>query len=280
MIRVRVPASTANLGPGFEGEGVKLHLKGEGADELPKNQRNLVAAAVMKAYHAAGREHPQGLKIECLNRIPLRSGLGSSCAAALCGILGANALMGTPLDNDQMLALVVEMEGHPDNAAAALHGGLVIVAREGRRFLLRRVSLPPWQTAVVLPKVKLRTKHAREVLPREVAHQDAVFNLGHSALVVEAFRTGDLLLLKEAMQDRLHEDFRYELIPGSKQAIEAAREMGAAAALSGAGPAVAAFTLDGVDAIADGIAAAFSAQGVKCRQYVLQVSEKGGHAGE
>lgn len=291
MIEVRVPATTANLGPAFdslglaldlwnetrfsiEGEGLSVAIEGEGVGELPKNQHNLVAAALMKAYHAAGQASPQGLRIECLNNIPLRSGLGSSSAAVLTGILGANALMGNPLDHDQVLSLAVELEGHADNIAAAMYGSLVIVS-SGERIIAHQVDIPAWQVAVVLPNIKLKTKRARQALPDQVARQDAVFNLGRSLLVVAALLDGNAQLLADAMEDRLHESYRYALIPGAKQAIAAAREMGAAAALSGAGPSVAAFVQEGGESVAERMAEVFSGEGLETRRFVFSSANRG-----
>jgi homoserine kinase len=286
---VRVPATTANLGPGFDclglaldlwnvttlrlaGAGVSVRVRGEGADVLPQDAQNLVARAALAFFRQQGARSPDGLHIECDNAIPLGSGLGSSGAAVLAGLLGANALLGNPAGREEILRLAVEIEGHADNAAAALEGGLVIVAAHGAGFLTRRVDVPALPVTVVLPAVDLPTRAARAALPASVPLADAVFNLGRAALVVEALRAGDLALLGQVMDDRLHQPYRYPLIPGAQSARDAALAAGAAAAgLSGAGPSLAAFGGDPLR-IAPAMQAAFQAAGLNSRAFLLKTS--------
>lgn len=293
-VRVRVPATSANLGPGFdclalaldlwnqvelrlEGEGIRVMVRGEGSDCLPRDETNLVAQAALGLYHAARIEPPPGLRIECVNRIPLSSGLGSSSAARLAGLLGANALADEPLSEEEVLELAADLEGHPDNVSAALAGGLTLSVRAGERLLVRSyapaLTLP---AAVVVPEVNLPTVAARRALPKQAPLADAVFNLGRTALVVEALRSGDLYLLGEAMQDRLHQPYRLALIPGAAAAIEAARRVGAfAAALSGAGPGVIAFPREDPQAVAAAMKAEFTAVGVRARTWILTTCQDG-----
>lgn len=289
-VRVRVPASTANLGPGFDclalaldlwnevdltlaPAGVHFTISGEGQAEIAIDETNLIWRAAAQIFQQSGQPLP-GLRIECRNAIPLGGGLGSSATAILAGMVGANALLGAPFTRRQVLDMAAEMEGHPDNAAAALLGGLVVVATQEVGFLPVRIAAPPLEVAVVVPDVNLPTKVARAVLPRQVPLADAVFNLGRVPLVVEALRTGNLELLALVMDDRLHQPFRFKLIAGAEQAAAAARAAGAAAvALSGAGPALIAFGDAGrlVGALQEG----FSQAGVASRGWVLAVSPTG-----
>ena len=297
---VRVPATTANLGPGFDslglaldlwnealfmvaGEGVDIQIEGEGKHILANDSGNLIYRAALRVFALTGNIPAPGLRIVCKNNIPLGSGLGSSAAAVLAGLLGGNALCQFPLGNDDLLMLASEMEGHPDNVAPGLLGSLVISTslvpeptEDRPHIVARQVGVMPLKIAVVVPKIDLPTKAARAALPLQVAIRDAVFNLGRTALVVEALRSGDLNLLGMVMDDRLHQPYRLKLIPGAEAALQAACEAGAAAAaLSGAGPGIVAFTLEKAETIADAMVAAFAQVGVEARQWVLHVAEKG-----
>lgn len=292
-VTVRVPASTANLGPGFDclglalalwnevtfsrtGEGIRVEVSGLGAGELPAGEDNLIARGALRVFARCGEAPPQGLAIRCESRIPPCSGMGSSAAAVLSGLLGGNALLGGPLSQEEILRMAVEAEGHPDNAAAALLGGLVISTGAGEELLVRRVLVAPVRLVVVTPEYNLSTRQARAALPRQVAREDAVFNLGRTALTVEALRAGDYELLRRAMQDRLHQPHRLPLIPGATQAFRAALDHGAAAAaLSGAGPSLIAFAPQGLEEIGDAMAAAFSAAGLASRVRCLDASGEG-----
>lgn len=293
-VNVHVPATTANLGPGFDtlglaldlwnqttfslsGKGFEVDVQGEGQGEFPLDETNLVVQSFLRVYKILGEAAPAGLKIASRNQIPPGSGLGSSAAATLSGILAANALLGNPLNQDQIIAAGTEIEGHPDNLAPALLGGFTLTTTEGDSILTRQVEVPAWQAAVVLPEVKLPTAEARRALPAQVSLADAVFNLGRSPLVVEAFRTGDLELLKAAMQDRLHQPYRLPLLPGAAEAIQAAQEAGGAAAISGAGPSVAAFSLDDPqpEALVQAMQQAFSQVGIASRGFLLKVTSSG-----
>ncbi len=293
-ILVRVPATTANLGPGFDALGLALDLwneaeftlegaagwtveiSGEGSGVLPADATNLVIQAAQRLFDRAGRAAPAGLRLRCTNRIPLGSGLGSSAAAVVAGLVGANALLGEPLDTPGLLRLAAEIEGHPDNASAALLGGLVVVSADGERLIARKIDVPHLAAVVVVPEFNLPTHAARAALPGQVAFNDAVFNLGRAALVVEALRTGDLELLGSAMQDRLHQPHRLKLVPGAGAALAAARQAGAAAAaLSGAGPGVVAFGVEPLEPISQAMLAAFHAAGLPARVWMLSVTSLG-----
>lgn len=293
-VTVCVPATTANLGPGFDcmalaldlwnqatfsltGQGIQIEVLGEGSGNIPENQKNLVARAALFLFKKQDKPMPAGLKITCINKIPLGSGLGSSAAACLAGLMGANALLGTPATNEELLRMCNELEGHPDNAAAALLGGLVVVVQQGSELLTQHYSVQGLRIAAVVPKINLPTAVARAALPAKVPLNDAVFNLGRTALVVTALRTGDFDLLRKVVDDRLHQPYRIKMISGGGAALAAARELGAAAFISGAGPGMVAVTPNDPDPIRDAMINAFNQAGIQARGWSLSISEKGAH---
>ena len=172
--------------------------------------------------------------------------------------------------------MAIQLEGHPDNAAAALYGGLVVIVdQEECGWLVRRFDLPAFQAALILPEIELPTQKARAALPKQVALNDAVYNIGRTGLVIEALRTGDMQLLTEVMDDRLHQPYRLPLIPGGAEAIAAAKRMGAAAAISGAGPSVIAFTRGDPVSAGKAMLAEFRQAGVQSRMFLLQTTNRG-----
>ncbi|MBB6099433.1 homoserine kinase [Deinobacterium chartae] len=250
---VRVPASSANLGPGFDCVGLALNLfttvrvrpaaqlelvpHGAALAGTPRDARNPVMRAFVLACERAGRPVP-AVRLEVESEIPLARGLGSSAAALVAGLVAADTCLGGPLGRERLFELASELEGHPDNAGAALLGGAVIAAsgESGLRYL--RVT-PPTRlgTLAVIPDTELLTEHARGVLPDSYSRQDAVFQLSHAALLGAALASGELELLAEATRDRLHQPYRAPLIPGLAPILEEAPRRGAlAACLSGAGP--------------------------------------------
>lgn len=258
-VRVRVPATSANLGPGFDALGLALALhdvievralasdvvvvdvEGEGAGEVPGDESHLVVRALRTALDVAGA--PQtGLHLSCVNRIPHGRGLGSSAAAAVAGIVAARALVADPtaLDDATVLDLASELEGHPDNAAPALLGGATVAWLTGTTGGARAARLdvhPDVRATVLVPSARLATSRARGVLPQTVPHADAAFNAGRAALLVEALtRRPDLLL--EATEDRLHQGYRSDVMPSTFELVQALRAEGLAATVSGAGPTV------------------------------------------
>ncbi len=291
-VRVRVPATTANLGPGFDclglaldlwneaeftidGEGLRLACSGEG-QQLPTDERNLIIQSIRFFCDTRGLTLPRGLAIRCQNQIPVSSGLGSSAAAVLTGLLGIAALLDRPLDPNEALSLAARMEGHADNAAAALLGGLVIVAAGKGAWLARQIAIPTRQVAVVLPEIDLPTHAARAALPEDIALKDVTYNLGRAMLVVEALRSGDLGLLSQAMDDRLHLPYRLPLIPGGQRALDAAyRASASAVTISGAGPSLIAFTARDPTPAAAAMSAAFRQAGVASRIFLLQTAQFG-----
>jgi homoserine kinase len=252
-VHVSVPATSANLGPGFDALGlalaihnevvaeeadrVEVSLRGEGAAELAKNADNAVVRGVRLAYEAAGRPF-RGARLECVNRVPIARGLGSSAAAWVSGLAAGNALLGSPLDRDAMLALAAHAEGHPDNVAAAIFGGLTVscVTTDA----VTAVSLPVPRTlqwVVLIPEATNATADARAVLPASVPRADAVFNVQRVALLLASLQTGRQTALRAALEDRLHEPYRKALFPWMPDVVAAARAAGAlGCVLSGAGP--------------------------------------------
>ncbi len=258
-VAVRVPATTANLGPGFDCLGMALdwwndvcispssrpavNVRGEGEGSLSAAEDNLVYRAARAAFDAAGEE-PAPMSIACRNRIPLARGLGSSAAAIVGGLVAANALCRRPLDQDGLLDIAVEMEGHGDNVAPALLGGCQVVVHDEGRVVSDSVPFPPHLMAVVfVPDVPMATSQARSVLPEMVSRQEAVYNLGRTALLVNGLSTGRADKLRVATQDALHQPARQAIFPAMKYVIRAALDAGAAGAfLSGGGSSVMALT--------------------------------------
>ncbi|MCL6634870.1 MAG: homoserine kinase [Peptococcaceae bacterium] len=296
MIRVQVPATTANLGPGFDCLGMALELynvvemvpapsglavevSGEGAAELPRDERNLVFQAARSVFRQVGHQ-PAGLRLRLSNQIPVARGLGSSTAAVAGGIIAANLLAGGKLSTRDMIALAGAMEGHCDNAAAAILGGIVVSVQADGEVKYLKIQPPPGLKGVVaVPDFSLATRTSREVLPAQVPFQDAVFNVGRAALLVAALQQGDLSLLGTAMEDRLHQTFRSSLVPGLKKVLAAAKLAGArGVTLSGAGPTVIAFADSNFDLIARVMGDTFRENGVRARVMVLKPSPVGARA--
>ena len=256
-VRVRGPATRATLGPGFDALGLALGLpdelevralgspdvvvevSGEGAHEVPDGEGNLVVRAVRLALDHVGASQT-GLYLTCVNRIPHGRGLGSSAAAAVAGILAARGLISDPeaLDDGVVLRLATELEGHPDNAAAAALGGATIAWTDPDGPLAVRIATHPLLAPVVLvPGSRLATAHARSVLPAAVPHADAAFGAGRAALLIEALTRRPELLFP-ATEDRLHQRYRRAVMSESLALVDALRARGVAAVVSGAGPAV------------------------------------------
>jgi homoserine kinase len=268
---VEVPASSANLGAGYdclglaleltnrvrveacEGDGsVELHVNGEGAGDLPASRRNRFIAGLEAALEAALGPRPVtiGWRIDMDNAIPLSRGLGSSAAATVGGVVAGNALAAAHLRDADLLHLATTIESHPDNAAAVLLGGFVVSAHLGDRVEAVRFDAPDGLRAVLfIPERRLSTEDMRRVLPAEVPHRDAVENMGRVAIGVAGIASGRLDLLADLTVDRIHEPYRSVAYPELPRLTGAARAAGALGAfLSGAGSTVLAFVAPGVDA--------------------------------
>ena len=261
-VRVRTPATSANLGPGFDamglavtlyddvevelaGSGLSIEVTGEGEDTARRGEKHLIAQTFRAAYAliGSGGAAELGLRIRCVNRIPHARGLGSSSAATIAGILAARALHpeGHRFTDVDALALATEIEGHPDNVAACLAGGLTIAWQTGDGPRLTRLDAAPEVRPVALvPESRLATVKARGLLPEVVPHADAAANAGRAALLVAAL-TGRPELLLDATEDRLHQSFRAPAMPESIALVERLRGKGVPAVVSGAGPTVLAF---------------------------------------
>lgn len=253
---VRVPASSANLGPGFDtlglalglyddiaaeviDSGLEMTIDGEGADVLPRTEKHLVVRAIHLALSAAGCSAP-GLRVHCTNRIPQSRGLGSSASAAVGGVALGNALAGSVLSTEQLVHLSATFEGHPDNSSASVLGGAVVSWTENHagETQFRAVSMQPHpalRATALVPSVHASTNEVRKVLPASVPHMDARFNVARAALMTYAIQH-DPGLLFEATKDRLHQGYRAEALPVTTTWVERMRSAGLAAFVSGAGP--------------------------------------------
>jgi homoserine kinase len=295
MFQVRVPATTANLGPGFDclgmaldlwnetefhlaGDHLVIQIEGEGAGGLPVDENNAIYSAMHSFALAHQKTLPTGLRIFCRNRIPLGSGLGSSAAAAVTGIIAAGHLLGIPYNLVDLLVGAAQIEGHPDNAAPCLMGGLVASIIDQGRIIARSLPVAPLFLCITLPQFDLPTRQARAALPAQVPHPDAVYNLSRAVMTIEALRSGDLDLLGAAMQDKLHQPYRIGLIPGAENAFKAARSAGAAAVvLSGAGPSILAVarTEENIPFIRTAMEEAFHQAGLAARSFTPRISDRG-----
>jgi homoserine kinase len=251
---IRVPATTANLGPGFDclglaldlwndveveaaGDELSITVEGEGAEKIPLDRSNTIFKAMQIFAKRHHKTLPDGIILHCRNRIPVGSGLGSSSAAIVSGILAASILLDIPQDSVDQLECAVGIEGHPDNVGPCLMGGLIAAILNGEKVIARKLEVASLNLMIVLPDYHFPTETARAALPKDLPRQDAIFNLGHLSLLTYAMGRGDLDLLAIAMQDKLHQPYRIPVIPGAVEAITAATQNGAAAvALSGAGP--------------------------------------------
>jgi homoserine kinase len=250
---VKVPGSTANLGPGFDTLGMALdlyawiemsiatetsiHLIGDQMKGIPTDKSNLIYEVAQMVFAKARVSYPE-LEISMYSDIPLTRGLGSSAAAIVGGMAAANALIGSPLSDDTLFQMATALEDHPDNVGASLFGGLIVAFWDGERAEHIRVEPnEQLEVLVAIPHFQLSTEKARQVLPREQSLTNAVFNVGHSSVLVAALCTGRLDMIPRAMKDALHQPYRAPLVPGLEHILAEATNHGAlGVALSGAGP--------------------------------------------
>jgi homoserine kinase len=263
-VRVTVPATSANLGPGYDSlglaldlrdrltgevvaEGLSIDVEGEGADGVPRDEDHLVVRGMRAAFAEIGAR-PPGLRLRCENSIPHARGLGSSSAAIVGGIALARALVAGGsllLDDDAAFRLAARMEGHPDNVAPAWYGGFVICGREdGDFYAVRQAVDPRVSTVVLVPPDPVSTGLARSLLPDMVPHEDAAADAGRSALLVAALTAAPEHLYL-ATRDYLHQAYRRPAMPGTADLVDSLRALGMPAVVSGAGPAVLVFCADG-----------------------------------
>ncbi len=300
---VRAPATSANLGPGFDAlglaldwaevaccalarEGLEVRVLGRGSDHVPRDENNLVVRGMRAVLREVGMG-PVGVRVQLTLGLPVGRGLGSSAAAVAAGVVGANTLLGAPLAPEELVHLAAVVEGHPDNVAPAILGGFCAACpttAAGGRSRVWALRLPPPRglgAVVAIPRRVLPTHVARQALPPTVPFGDAVANVQRVALLVAAMAAGRLEALGEATLDRLHQPYRARLVPGLEECMAAARAAGAFGAfLSGAGPSVLAL-VPADDAVARRVAAAMdgpleASGGGEVR--VLRLAERGAWA--
>jgi len=295
---VNVPATTANLGPGFdclgaalalnnrfemrciEGDGERFELVIEGREgaHLRGGPDNLVYRAAQRVWKEAG-EDPIAVEARVRLAVPPARGLGSSATAIVAGLMGANALIGEPLSREKLLELAIDIEGHPDNVVPSLLGGLCMTAKAASHRW--RVVRCEWSSEVVavvaIPAIRLSTSEARRVMPKAISIPDAVTNLGSLTLLLQGLRTGNGDLIADGMHDRIHEPYRWGLIQGGSAVRQAAIDAGAwGAVISGAGPSILALSSrDAAGAVSRAMVSTWEREGVASRGEVLQLQQIG-----
>ncbi len=255
MIKIRVPATSANMGAGFDSLGIALSLyntvtveeisrgiviENKNAKEyIPTAENNLIYRAMKTVFEKVGYKE-KGIKITQKSDIPMTRGLGSSSACVIAGMLGANAISGRQLPYSEILNLAAEMEGHPDNVTPALYGGFCVATKDGANVVSKSVKITkPLAFEIMVPDSYLLTKKSRITLPELVAHKDAVYNAGNTALFALSLATGDFEKLKTAARDRLHQPYREVYIDNMKEIFDESYKNGAYAVwLSGSGPSI------------------------------------------
>lgn len=295
-VRVQVPGTSANCGPGFDTLGVActiynemevslleeqtllVEAEGAGADTLPRDWRNIVWRAIDATLEKSDmKKIYKGASIKMKNNIPLSRGLGSSAAAIVAGVKAANLLLDNPFNQREMLQIATELEGHPDNVAPAIYGGFTIsVMRHGKPDCFSFLPRLPLRMVVAIPEFPLSTRMARSVLPDEVPMKDAVFNVSRSALMVAALMKGNIRFLRHSFDDVLHQPYRSKLIPGMYEVFRAARREGAiGVSLSGAGPCLMAYTIENAEGIGDAMVEEFKKHEVVSQAMVLDIDKRG-----
>jgi homoserine kinase len=291
---VHIPATTANLGPGFDCLGLALDLwntvtfslidaqspiviEGEGESILPEDETNLIFQSANQLANISGKSLPENLHIYCRNNIPVASGLGSSASAVICGLVGAKRILDININDHELLQTAAQIEGHADNAAACLFGDLVLVRPENDSLHITHLEIQPITAVVAIPEYSLSTKAAREVLPDKVHLEDAVFNISRSVELVQVFQEGNYESLKETMSDKLHQVYRLPLLPGAEHAMQAALNTGAyGTSLSGAGPSVIAFTTQKMaQAVGYAMQSVYQQTSISARIFLLGCPAKG-----
>ena len=258
---IQIPASTTNFGPGFDCLGAALQIHNRvhidrDSDRKEPSAHPLIVRAAAKAFFGAARIDSFAFRAEISGDVPPARGLGSSVTVRLGVLLGLNVLTGSPLDRDQIFQLCSELEGHPDNAAAALYGGFVVVNNAGNR--VHRFDVDPSVTFVLLiPDLEVRTADARAVLPAVYSRSAVICNLANSSQIAAAFASRQYDMLENAFADHLHQPYREQFVPFLKAAVEAGREAGAYGGfLSGSGSTIACITSANADAVAKAMAGA------------------------
>ena len=302
-VSVKVPATTANLGPGFDsfglalplyntvtveetimpGTGIEINIIDETNEQniisIPTDETNIVYKAIELLYNSIGQT-PSELKITIKTNIPIARGLGSSASVIVGGLIAANELLGRPADEAALLSIATEIEHHPDNVTPAIVGGLVISSlQEDGSVIYSKMNWPKdWNITVCVPDYELSTSIARSVLPEEVSMKDAIFNLKHASMLVQAVNTADDKLMKVALHDKLHQPYRTKLIPGLAEIQNALKheENVLGVVISGAGPSVLVISKgNNLDKIRETVSKVWENINVKSKILTLNVEENG-----
>jgi homoserine kinase len=294
-ICVYVPATSANLGPGFDCVGIALDLwnqfelhidprqekllvenYGEGSSELPVNAHHMVVQTMLQTLPSRFKAKQHTWKITSRNQVPCRSGLGSSSTAVLAGVAFSQALSKGSVRLSEILKQAASIEGHPDNVAPAVMGGLVVAALKDGQVFVHPIPGVMTEVVVCVPDFNFLTTYARTLVPKKFTRADTVFNISRSLLVVESIRTGNDELLSRVLEDRLHEPYRMPHIPGAVQAAKAAMNKGAVAvSLSGAGPGLLAFARKRHNLIGRAMQNAFQQAGLPARYWIIRACTSG-----
>lgn len=289
--RLRVPASSANLGPGFDALGLALNLyltctvspsnrleitsSGIDASDIPENESNLIWQTALGVASAQGKTLP-AIHLEIHNEIPIGKGLGSSAAALTAGVVLANLLLDLKWSRHRVLDEAACIEGHPDNVSACVLGSIVASSMDDAGTHAVRVDLPAsYGVAVVVPDFMLATSRARSVLPQSYAREDVVFNVQRSALLIAALFTGNTDSFSAALQDRLHQPYRAPLIPGFNEMLQLRKNGLLGCALSGAGPSVLVFYQRGHESVTTLFEQIFSSHGCSAKTYFTDIQRAG-----
>lgn len=262
MIKIKIPATSANLGAGYDSLGLALdfynQVNMEESDSIditsldgvsiPTDKTNLIYKSASDLFKVCGK-NLKGLKLEQTNNIPMARGLGSSSACIVAGLVGANTLLNNPLSIDDLVDIAAQIEGHPDNTAPALLGGIVTAVFDGKKVhWVKQEVYTKLKFVAIIPDFELKTDKARACIPKEISHKDAVYNLSRAALFSASLLTGKFENLRTAVHDRLHQPYRMELIPNCREVFDIAYNHGAYGVyISGAGPAVMAIVDDNND---------------------------------
>ena len=296
-IKISVPATTANCGAGFDCLGIActyhnlftfeltdtvgfdVQVAGEGSEFFLPTETNLAIESMRYVFDKYQLRAPQGVRLQMQNKIPLSRGLGSSSSAIVAGVIAGNYFADLNLTKEELLVLANEIEGHPDNVAPALLGGITLsYTQQGRAYALQVEPKKMFKLVAIVPEIKLATAKARAVLPEHVSMQDAIFNLSRAALFVLSIQKGDLDKLDHALTDCLHQPYRQQLIPGMAEVFAAAKKNGAyGAVISGAGSTLMAFcplTAD-CEGIGKSMQAVFTERQINSVYHVFDIDKQG-----
>jgi homoserine kinase len=292
-VSVSVPAVSTNVGPGYDVLGLALNLRnviemslrtddqltvevrGEGKGTLPENYHNPVMQGAIKLFQRL-EQAPAGLAVRCTNAIPLDVGLSARATLVVGGLVGANNLVGSPFTHENLIDMAAEITGQPESVVTAMRGGLGMCSRGADGLIYRAIEITPLRVVLVLPTLPDYQHRLRDDLPGTVTLDDAVHNIGHTALLIEALRSGDYKLLRRALVDRLHEPYRREYIPAYEAVVHAAQEAGAiGTTLCGAGPALIAFATFNHQMIEAALHEAFQSAGIEARTWSVGIDLQG-----